>query len=127
MKTLLLFRGTCGSGKTTLRKQLKLKRVKGVDMGDIPFNMPISERVAFPAEWLKKNNEVTSLWIEGIFAPGSPSLESLLREAERQKRTVNIITTSVNDSVLKQRLKGQHNRLDLALKYSGRFRDKELL
>jgi len=61
------------------------------------------------------------LWMEGIFAWNSPSLTALLHECRQQKRVVQMITTSTTTDTLRKRLKGQPERLRLALKYANRF------
>ena len=122
MKTLLLFRGTCGSGKTTLRKNIMtLAFMPGLDMADKPYDMPLDDRVEYPARWIHKNAKTMDLWMEGIFAWDSPSLTALLHECRQQKRVVQMITTSTTTDTLRKRLKGQPERLRLALKYANRF------
>lgn len=80
-KTIWIFRGPCGSGKTFVRSMLSTKLpglIAEVDMKNAPRGIGQRERQT----WLE--NEITFgftkaniLFVEAIFAPGAPSLEQL--------------------------------------------------
>lgn len=74
-KTLYVFRGPCGGGKTWLRTHLFPKgSVTIIDMEEAPRGS-YDERVV----WLKAKLKAAKshVALEGIFAPGSPSWNQL--------------------------------------------------
>jgi hypothetical protein len=98
-----------------------LEKVKGLDLADLPHDMDVSDRVKAPAKWVRKNKNEVDLWVEGIFAPGSPSLELIEEEAAIQNRTVqHIIVTADLDTLLK-RVRGNQGRSRLACIYHPKF------
>ena len=121
MKTLTLFRGPCGAGKTYIRSRVGLEKVKGLDLADLEHDMDVSDRVKAPSLWLKKHKKERDVWIEGIFAPCSPSLELLEREAEAQKRTVQHVIVNASLDTLLKRVNGDSERERLACIYHSRF------
>jgi len=121
VKTLTLFRGPCGAGKTYIRSKMGLEKVKGLDLADLPHDMDVSDRVKAPAKWVRKNKNEVDLWVEGIFAPGSPSLKLIEEEAAIQRRAVqHIIVTADLDTLLK-RVRGNPSRERLACIYHPKF------
>lgn len=98
-----------------------LDKVAGLDLADIDHAMDVSDRVKAPTVWLRKHKNENDVWIEGIFAPGSPSLELLEDEAAIQNRTVqHIIVTADLDTLLK-RVRGNPSRERLACIYHPKF------
>ena len=122
MKMLFIFRGPCGAGKTYIRKAMKMKAEHGLDMADYDRSAPLSERVDAPANWLAKHHNENVVWIEGIFAPNSPSFKGIMEECEEQGRLVQSITVTADMELLTDRI-GEHDsdRLRLASIYVRRF------
>ena len=120
-KALYLFRGPCGSGKTKLRKALQLDNMVGLDMADYDRDLPIELRVEAPAKFLREHKAAKELWLEGVFAPGSPSLNLVLDEALRQRRMVQHFVAFADKGLIVDRLEHEYGRLKLSLAYHERF------
>ena len=122
-KVLYLFRGPCGSGKTKLRKALQLDNVVGLDMADYDRELPIELRVEAPAKFLRENKAAQELWLEGVFAPGSPSLRLVLEEAANQRRRIQHFVAFADKGLIVDRLEHEYSRLRLSLAYHERFEE----
>ena len=120
-KTLYLFRGPCGSGKTKLRRALQLGDMVGLDMADYDRELPIELRVEAPAKFLHENKAVQEIWLEGVFAPGSPSLGLVLEEAAKQRRRIQHFVAFADKALIVDRLEHEYSRLKLSLAYHERF------
>ena len=121
-KMLYLFRGPCGCGKTTLREALIGRLfLPGLDMSDIDRGVDMAARVNMPADWLRRNRKAGVVWIEGVFAPGSPSLTKVLAEAEAQDRVVQHVVAFTGADEIRRRIGDDSGRCGLGVKYVGVF------
>lgn len=98
-----------------------LDKVQGFDLADFPRNATMDERINASAEWLRDHAKDKTVWIEGIFAPGSPSLEALLGVARGQKRGVQHVIVNAPPDILQERIGNDAERLRLAVMYHRRF------
>lgn len=121
MKMLILFRGPCGCGKTYIRERMGLEGVTGLDMTDLPHDMDIRERVEYAGKWLKANASKKLVWLEGIFADASPSLDVVEDACFRTKRQIQYITCQAHVGIVKGRIGHDKARFELAKKYLAKF------
>lgn len=125
-KILYLFRGPCGCGKTYIRKQMLSLPACGMDMADF-CGTTIPERVYGAAAFVEKHDDQPCIWIEGIFAPDSPSMIALADACRRKGRAIQHIVAFTDANTADIRIErstaptNMQGRKELAAKYHQPF------
>jgi predicted kinase len=120
MRTLYVFRGPCGAGKSWFKERAFPEEVPRIDMADIDYALPYKQRM----DILKQRfSEITGdeAVLEGIFAPHSPSWNQVKRLAYEMKFEVVSVTIVAPLNVCLERRKGDEGRTSIIHKYHHQF------
>jgi len=118
MKEVIILRGPCGAGKTTLRERAYPDHYV-IDMADAP-KAGFEERFSWLKRKLSRSKDRPTV-VEGIYAPDSPSL-ACLREVckKREYATTEITVMRPIEACLEAR-KGDVVRTQFIRQYHHQF------